>query len=176
MGPNADLKKQKLLCNRLFFCIKDDKKLGWFRGLLQNSQTKNLFSRWEKTFSYVQWKETSKITNFRDMTPCCFVTAVLWIFFSATTHLWPQLWLVWILWVTESHCAWQRPPTTRPTTFHVGNTRGCQCSFRLLMMGGVSPERCWALYKYGIIKFWYIVAFCYIFLCELYYDAQIHGH
>jgi hypothetical protein len=23
-------------------------------------------------------------------------------------------------------------------------TRGCQCSFRLLMMGGVSPETCWA--------------------------------
>jgi len=31
--------------------------------------------------------------------------------------------------------------------------RGCQCSFRLLMMGGVSPETCWASYKYGIIKF-----------------------
>jgi hypothetical protein len=32
-------------------------------------------------------------------------------------------------------------------------TRGCQCSFRLLMMGVVSPETCWASYKYGIIKF-----------------------
>jgi hypothetical protein len=40
----------------------------------------------------------------------------------------------------QAHCAWQRPATTRPTTFHVGKTRGCQCSFRLLMMGGVSPE------------------------------------
>jgi len=50
------------------------------------------------------------------------------------------------------HCAWQRPPTTLPTTFHVWKTRGCQCSFRLLMMGGVSPETCWASYKYGIIK------------------------
>jgi len=39
------------------------------------------------------------------------------------------------------------------TTFHVWKTRGCQCSFRLLMMGGVSPETCWASYKYGIIKF-----------------------
>jgi len=44
-------------------------------------------------------------------------------------------------------CAWQRPPTTRPTTFHVWKTRGCQCSFRLLMMGGVSPETCWASHK-----------------------------
>jgi hypothetical protein len=50
-------------------------------------------------------------------------------------------------------CAWQRPPTTRPTTFHVCKTRGCQCSFRFLMMGGVSPKTCWASYKYGIIKF-----------------------
>ena len=49
---------------------------------------------------------------------------------------------------------WQRLPTTCPTTFHVWKTRGCQCSFRLLMMAGVSPETCWASYKYGIIKFW----------------------
>jgi hypothetical protein len=70
------------------------------------------------------------------------------------------------------HTAWQRPPTTHPTTFHVWKTRGCQCSFRLLMMGDVSPETCWASYKYWIIKFWYIVASCLIFLYELYYE---HG-
>jgi len=29
-------------------------------------------------------------------------------------------------------CAWKCPPITRPTTFHVCKTRGCQCSFRLL--------------------------------------------
>ena len=72
--------------------------------------------------------------------------------------------------------AWQRPPTTHPTTFHVWKTRGCQCSFRLLMMGGVSLETCWASYKYGIIKVWYIVASCWIFLYESYYDARIHEH
>jgi len=32
----------------------------------------------------------------------------------------------------QVRCAWQRLPTTRPTTFHVWKTRGCQCSFRLL--------------------------------------------
>jgi hypothetical protein len=32
------------------------------------------------------------------------------------------------------------------------NQRGCQCSFRLLTMGGVSPETCRASYKYGTIK------------------------
>jgi hypothetical protein len=34
--------------------------------------------------------------------------------------------------------------------------------------GGVSPETCRASYKYGIIKFWYIVASWWIFLYELY--------
>jgi len=67
----------------------------------------------------------------------------------------------------QAHCAWQRPATTRPTTFHVWKTWDCQRSFSLLMMGGVSPDTCWALYKYGIIKFWYIVASCWIFLYEL---------
>jgi len=67
----------------------------------------------------------------------------------------------------QAHCAWQRPPTTRPTAFHVWKTRGCQCSFRLLMMDCVSPETYWTSYKYGIIKFWYIVATCWIFLYEL---------
>ena len=61
-------------------------------------------------------------------------------------------------------------------TFHVWKTRGCQCSFRLLMMGGMSPEKCWASYKYGIIKCWYIVASCRIFLYELYYEERIHKH
>jgi len=60
------------------------------------------------------------------------------------------------------------------TTFQVWKTRGCQCSFRLLTMGGVSPETCWASYKYGIIKFWYIIASCWIFLYELYHYARIH--
>jgi len=36
----------------------------------------------------------------------------------------------------------QRPTAIRPTTFHVCKTRGCLCSFRLLMMGAVSPETC----------------------------------
>jgi hypothetical protein len=39
------------------------------------------------------------------------------------------------------------------TTCHVWKTRGCQCSFRLLLMDGVAPETCWASYNYGKIKF-----------------------
>ena len=53
------------------------------------------------------------------------------------------------------------------TTFHVWKTIGCRCSIRLLTMGGVSPETCWASCKFGIIKFWYIVSSCWIFLHEL---------
>ena len=34
--------------------------------------------------------------------------------------------------------------------------------------GRVSAETCWASYKYGIIKFWYILASCWIFLYEFY--------
>jgi hypothetical protein len=49
------------------------------------------------------------------------------------------------------------------TTFHLWKTRGCHCSFRLLMRGGVSPETCWASYKYRIIKILILFAFCWIF-------------
>ena len=62
-------------------------------------------------------------------------------------------------------CAWQHPPSTCPTTFHEWKTRGCQCSFRLLMMGSVSPETCRASYKYGIIQ---ILIHCFILLVYLY--------
>ena len=53
-------------------------------------------------------------------------------------------------------CAWQRPPTT-PTTCHVWKTRGCQCSFRILMMGDVATETCWASCRYGIIKLYILL-------------------
>jgi hypothetical protein len=42
------------------------------------------------------------------------------------------------------------------------------------MMGGVSPETCWASDKCGIIKFWYVVASCWVFFFQLYYDARSH--
>ena len=84
--------------------------------------------------------------------------------------------LHWQSLVFHTQCSWQRPPTPCSTNFHKWKTRGCQCSFRLLMMGGVSPETCWASYKYGTIKFWYIVASCWIFFYELYYDAWNHEH
>jgi len=76
----------------------------------------------------------------------------------------------WSWWTgSGTVCAWPRPPTPRSSTCHVRKTRGCQCSFRLPMMGGVSPETCWGSYKYGIIKFWYIVTSHWISVYELYY-------
>ena len=46
----------------------------------------------------------------------------------------------------------------------------------LLMMGGVSPETCWAIKKHWNNKFYYTVAFCWFFLWDLCYDARIHEH
>jgi hypothetical protein len=54
----------------------------------------------------------------------------------------------------------------RPSTYE--KTRGCQYSFKLLMMGGVSPETCWASHKYEI-KLWYTVASCWIFFFMNYF-------
>jgi len=46
-----------------------------------------------------------------------------------------------------AYATWQCPTTARLTTFHVCKTRGCLCSIRLPMIGGVSPETCWAPLK-----------------------------
>ena len=62
----------------------------------------------------------------------------------------------------------------QPSTY--GKPEAANAVLGILMMGGVSPETCWASFKYGIIKFWYIVASCWIFLYETYYDARIHEH
>ena len=68
---------------------------------------------------------------------------------------------------------WQRPTTARRTAFHVCKTRGCLWSFRLLMMGGVSPETCWASFKirntkillhYCILLVFHCKNVCYIFM------------
>ena len=56
--------------------------------------------------------------------------------------------------------------TARPTTFHVCKTRGCLCSFRLLMMGGVSSETCWASFKIRNNTILITFASCQIFRCK----------
>jgi hypothetical protein len=66
------------------------------------------------------------------------------------------------IFIWSSTCFGRHPDNVQ-TTFLEWKTRDCHCSFRLLTMGGVLPVTCWASYKYGIIKFWYIVAYCWIF-------------
>jgi hypothetical protein len=46
-------------------------------------------------------------------------------------------------------------------TFHKCKTGRCLCSFRLLMMGGVSLETCWSSYK---IRYYKILIHCCILL------------
>jgi len=64
------------------------------------------------------------------------------------------------------HVSGDTPPIIRSLKLH----------WQPLMMGSVSPKTCWASYKYGIIKFWFIVASYWVFLYELNYDARIHEH
>jgi len=59
---------------------------------------------------------------------------------------------LWCFAYVEGCWTWQRPANARPTTFHYAKPEAAS-GFRLLIMGGVSPETCWALYKYGIINF-----------------------
>jgi hypothetical protein len=63
---------------------------------------------------------------------------------------------------------WQLPATT-----NVCKTRGCNYSFELLMMSGVSLETCWAIKKHWNNKFYYTVASCWLFLYEAYSDCSI---
>jgi len=54
-------------------------------------------------------------------------------------------------------------------------TRGCNYSFELLMMSGVSLETCWAIKKHWNNKFYYTVASCWLFLYDLYYRPFCYG-
>lgn len=85
-GAQFRFNESKVQLQQIFPLYEEWQKLDWFREFLQHSQTKYLFSCWEN-FSYVRWKETLKITTFRDFTPWCFVTAVLRNFFSVAAHL-----------------------------------------------------------------------------------------
>jgi hypothetical protein len=44
------------------------------------------------------------------------------------------------------------------------------------MMGGVSPETCWAIKKHWNNKFYYTVVSCWFFLWDIYYDTGIREH
>ena len=69
-----------------------------------------------------------------------------WTLSGSVYATWQRSYSCWTL-SGSVYATWQRSTTARPTTFHVCKTRGCLCSFRLLMMGGVPPETCWASFK-----------------------------
>jgi len=45
----------------------------------------------------------------------------------------------------------------------------------MMMMSGVSLETCRAFNKHWNNKFWYTVASCWLFLCDLYNDVRARG-
>jgi len=67
-------------------------------------------------------------------------------------------------------------PSQRLASKNIHKTRGCNYSFELLMMGGMSPKTCWAIKKHWNNKFYYTVASCWFFLWVLYYDTRIREH
>jgi hypothetical protein len=58
-------------------------------------------------------------------------------------------------------------------------TRGCLCSFRLLMMGGVSPETCWTLFKIRnneiLLHRCILLDFFFFLLCQLIWKHKRAG-
>jgi hypothetical protein len=103
------------------------------------------------------------ITHIENPTRCHNVTKFYFIFIWSSTCF-------------GRHTAHHQEPNTAQAASGFACMEGCwTCScwtlsgrvysawqLRLLMMGGVSPEICWASYKYEI-KLWYTVASCWIF-------------
>ena len=109
---------------------------------------------------------------------------------SGTLNCTSSLWFSYVegcrtcsCWTLSSsvYATWQRPTTARPTTFHVCKTRGCWCSFRLLMIGGISPETFWALFKIRNNKT--LIHRCILLgfplydgdILVIYYNAKLHS-
>jgi len=86
-----------------------------------------------------------------------------------------SLWFYIRLWLPVAAAIGQ-PSQRHPATINVCKTRECNYTFELLMMGGVSPEKCRAIKKHWNNKFYYTIASCWFFLWDLYYDARIHEH
>ena len=78
-----------------------------------------------------------------------------------------RLWCV-VVWL--SHRSGNRQPNTYV------KPEAAITVFELLMMDDVSPETYWAIKKHWNNKFYYMVASCWFFLWNFYYDARIHEH
>ena len=83
---------------------------------------------------------------------------------SGFTHVFGCRPLRWL-----SHCSNRQPLTcVKP--------EAAITVFELLLVGGVSPETCWAVKKHWNNKFYCMVASCWFFLQDLCYYARIHEH
>jgi hypothetical protein len=88
-----------------------------------------------------------------------------------------SLWLHLRIVVTVVLCSWSgrwTGPTTntaRLSPRYEGKTRGCYCSHELLMMGGRTPETCWAVNKRQDNK----LKSCYIWLVIYLNCTVMHG-
>jgi len=58
----------------------------------------------------------------------------------------------------------------------VCKTRGCNYSFELLMMSGMSLETCWTIKKHWNNKFYYTFASCWLFIYDLSQALFILSH
>jgi len=70
---------------------------------------------------------------------------------------------------------WLSHPSGRQPRTYV-KPEAANTVFDLLMMGGVSPETCWAIKKHWNNKFYYTAASYCLFVRDLYDDARIHEH
>jgi hypothetical protein len=77
-------------------------------------------------------------------------------------HMWKVVRHAGIGLCQVTYTTWQHS-----TTFHLCKSRGCLCSFRLLMMGDMSPKTCWASFKIRNNKIWYTVAFYWVFTVRI---------
>jgi hypothetical protein len=67
-----------------------------------------------------------------------------------------------------------RPTTLHPSTCNVCKTRDWWCSCMLLMMGGTTPEICWATNKRRVKKLGRLLHLVGWFYDKLYEDARVH--
>jgi hypothetical protein len=106
------------------------------------------------TYSFARKKYTNDFAD--EHVPCLYTihSNGLW------PHNCPPLTRIWQFFTPSQ-------PWQLPATINVCKTRGCNYSFELLMMIGVSLETCWAIKKHWNNKFYYTVASCWLFLYGL---------
>jgi hypothetical protein len=135
------------ICSLWFTYTCGDRPLSNLSGLLMMSgmplETFSAFNkRWNNKFYY-------KLAS-------CW----LFLLIHTTMHGSMNIKFIWSSTCFGRHTAHHQEPKTVLAASGFAYVKGCwTCGCWTLMMGGISPETCWASYKYEM-KFWYIVASC----------------